>query len=483
MARALTLLPLAAALLLGAGSPLAGAPTDGETVPLDGPRDADDDRVLEALLAPGEFPRRRFTFDVAGDEALFALDLSLGASPPVARVDPARIAWPRVAGLPLGLEGGAIELVPAREGLVDAELDAGVTVRFTLSPVGQRFDPAPRFAVRPEAVEVVSAGDGRVLLRWRRAPAPSPCGRPTAAGGPDCDVAGIGREARAAALSPDGERLALAIGGLQPRVEVWILDRNPRILWRTQFPPRGGGPVEVAFSADGSYLAVLTGAGRLHRFDAVTGGGHLAIPSSGRAARSVPPGHVVAVAGDGGEVTLWTLDDGTVAWRLPPRKVRGPVARLAASGDGRRLATLEYDEAGTAVRVWAVEERALAAQIAVEPYQVADIALDGAGARLFVSHERDGLLLADLGGGGAPRKAGGEAGARCRGRLEWIPGRGALLCAAGSDLLEFDERLGLTRTRAAGADAAGLILAAAAGSSRLAAVGAGRLLLWREDPR
>jgi hypothetical protein len=445
---------LFAAVLCGPTLRIAGARPDGDPVPLAGGGEEADDRVLEALLAPGEFPGRRFSFSVAGDEALFALDASLGSREPLAEIHPERVAWPRIAGLPLIVQGGPRKLLPARPDVSDADLDAGISARFTLAPIGQRFEPDPRFAVRLEAVTILSAADGRLLLSWNDEKARSACAPPAVAGGADCDLAGLGREARAAALSPDGGRLAVAVGGLRPRVEVYDLHGEPRRAWQSLFPARGGGPVDVAFSADGSFLAMLTGTGGLHRFDAITGSGHLAIPSAGRTACGVPPGHVMAVAGEEGEVTLWYLDDGTVAWRLPPRKVRGPVARLAASGDGRRLATLEYDEAGTVVRVWSIEGRTLEAQIAVEPYAVADIALDASGRRLFVSHERRGLMVADLDGDRRLAEAGGEAGA-----------------------------LGLTRTRTAGPNATGLIVAAAAGSSGLAVVGEGHLLVWRGDGR
>ncbi|HUT77699.1 MAG TPA: hypothetical protein VM285_08435, partial [Polyangia bacterium] len=409
MDRAPTLLLLAATLLFSAGPLPAVAAADEDTVPLAGTGDDADDRVLEAMLAPGEFPRRRFEFSVAGDEALFVLDASLGAEEPRAEVDPSRVAWPRVAGLALEVEGGPRRLLPVREGVGDADLDAGISVRFTLAPLGQRFNPAPRFATRLEAVEVLSAKDGRALLAWRAVPAPRTCAAPTVPGGPDCDLAGVSLEARAVSLSPDGSRLALAVGGLRPRVEVYDLEGDPRRTWQSLFPTRSGGPVEVAFSADGSYLAVLTGTGGLHRFNADTGGGHLAIPSTGRTARGLPPGHLMAVAGAEGEVTLWYLEDGTIAWRLPPRKVRGPVARLAASGDGRRLATLDYEEAGTVVRVWDIADRALTAQIGIDPYAVADIALDTDGSRLFASHERRGLLVVEIDGDRRPLEAGGTA--------------------------------------------------------------------------
>jgi hypothetical protein len=242
--------------------------------------------------------------------------------------------------------------------------------------------------------------------------------------------------------------------------------------------------VEAAFSADGRWVVALTGAGKLHRFEATSGGRHLSIPSAGRTAIAVPPGRMVAVAGERGAVTLWYLADGTIAWRLPPRKLRGPIDRLAASGDGRRFATLEYDADHTVVRVWEVNRRAMLAQIEVDPYAVADIALNESGDRLFVSHEERGLLRATVEDRGAtPAAIGGAEGARCRGRLQWLPGPGVLSCAVERGMVQVDEDGGLVRELGTGVAASEWIVAAAAGGERIAAVGAGHLLIWWSEDR
>ena len=453
----------------------------GETVPLVGEAGRAAEAALEALLAPGEFPGRRFAYRVGGDEALYCIDASLGGTEPYVEVHPSRVAWPLVAGLDLHVAGDALRLDAVGGRVADADLDAGVVLAFVLEPLGQRFVPAPGFDVRLVAVELRAAADGRALTGWTAPAAARICRERDDPAAPRCDMPGASREARAASLSPDGRQLAVAIGGLRPRVEIWDVAGTPRLAWQSLFPPRTGGAVEVAYSVDGRFVVALTAEGRMHRFDAATGGRHLAIPSSGRTARSVPPGRVMAVAGEDGEITLWSLADGTIAWRIPPRRLRGPVDLLAASGDGRRLASLEYDEDRTVVRVWGVGERRLLAQLEVEPYAVADIALDRAGERVLVAHERRGLLAAEVRPGAEPTEIGGDAARRCRARLAWIPGREVLACVAGGDVLELDRDGALVTERTTGYEAGDFLVTAAAGAGRVAAVGEGHLLVWKDD--
>jgi hypothetical protein len=262
---------------------------------------------------------------------------------------------------------------------------------------------------------------------------------------------------------------------------MYALAGDLRLAWTALFPASAGGVVEVAFSTDGRWVVALTGDGRIHRLDAATGGLHLAIPSRGRAARSIPPGRAVAVAGEAGEVTVWNLADGTIGWRLPPRDLRGPVDRLAASGNGARFATLEYDAARTVVRVWEIARRRMVAQIEVDPYAVADLALDETGGRLFVSHERDGLLAVDLAASGdraVPRRFGGDAGARCRSRLQWLASASVLSCAVKEGVIELSADGRLRAELAAGGEESDWIVGAALDGAHTAAVGGGRLLIW-----
>jgi hypothetical protein len=471
------------ALSVAAGLAAAGEP---ESRPLVDDRGALTEEALEALLAPAEFAKKPFAYESRGDEAQFCLDVSAGASGVTAVLNPERVRWPSVGGVPVAVRGGGLALAPSSPGVTAEAIDRGVTISWTLAPLGQVFSPRPALEVEVIAAVVRSAADGAALLAYR-APAPAPrCRDDAPAGAPRCDLDGVGREARALALAPRGGLVAVAMGGLKPRLEMYAVADGVRLEWTALFPPSAGGVVEVAFSTDGRWIVALTGDGRLHRLDARTGGLHLVIPSRGRAARALAPGRAIAVAGDGGEVTLWNLADGTIAWRLPPRNLRGPVDKLAASGDGHRFATLEYDADKTVVRVWDAARRALVAQVAVDPYEVSDIALDEAGGRVFISHDKDGLLAADVAAGAvtaqdqpAARPFGGEAGARCKGRLQWLDAAAALCCATRSGAVEIaaDGRL-QRELDAAGAGASDWIVGAALDGASTAAVGGGHLLVW-----
>jgi hypothetical protein len=437
------------------------------------------DQVVAAFLSPSELAGRTFSYVSAGEEAAFCLDSSLGANEPKATLHPGRVRWPRVAGLELVVAPEAVEVRPAAGGATDADLDRGFEVRWLIAPVGQRFAPCPRFEAEVVGADVFAAKDRRILLTWRAKPRPPVCATPADDRLPACDLPGMSREAKAAALSPDGTLLAVAVAGLWPRLEVYDVSAEPRLAWRALFPARTGGVIETSFSADGAWVVALTGKAQLHRFEARTGGGHLAFPSAGRTARALPPGRVMAVAGDEGEVTLWRLADGTVSWRLPARKLRGPVDRLAASGDGRRFATLEYDAERTVVRVWEVRNRSMLAQIDVDPYAVADIALDGDGRRLFVAHAQKGLLAAGVDARTLPAPFGQDAGRGCKGRLQWVGGARAVMCAVPGGTLLLDEQGRTMSERRSTVPASELVFAAAANGRAMAAVGAGHLLLWR----
>jgi len=435
--------------------------------------------VLEALLAPGEFNNRRFVYVSVGEEAVFSLDSSLGATPPFAELQPGRLEWPRIAGLELRIESPALKLVPATARVTDEELDAGFIVHWILAPLGQRFEPKAHFAAEVIAAEVISTRSSEILLSWKAAPAPSVCNDKAPAGQPICDLPGISKEARALAISPDGELIALALGGLHPRLEVYRIGEKPGLSWRALFSTKSGGVVETAFSEDGSWIVALTGRGRMHRFDATSGGRHMSVLSKGRTARSIPPGRMMAVAGDAGEVNLWYLADGTIAWRLPGRKLRGAIDKLATSSNGRRFATLEYDDERTVVRIWEIHERTMLAQIEVDPYAVFDIALDDTGENLFVAHENMGLLKAHVEKGATPEPLGTEVSSLCRGRVQWIEALDLLSCSVKQGIIQLDRAGRQKRNLKTNIRASSWITAAASGGRRLAAVGDGHLLIWQ----
>ena len=187
----------------------------------------------------------------------------------------------------------------------------------------------------------------------------------------------------------------------------------------------------------------------------------------------------MAVAGKSGEVTLWYLSDGTIAWRLPPRKVRGPIDRLAVSGDGSRFATLEYDATSTVLRVWEINRRSMLTQIDLDPYAVEDIALDEKGGRLFISHEETGLMTVEVKrAADDPKPHGGTMGARCKGMLEWLSESDVLSCAMKSGLIQIDADGKTGRVLVTEVLSADWIVAAASRGDRIVAVGEGHLLIW-----
>jgi hypothetical protein len=455
----------------------AQAPT--EEVPLVSDNGTVNEAVLEALLAPGEFSNRRFVYVSIDEEAVFSLDSSLGATPPFAQLQPARLKWPPIAGLELRIDNAPLKLLPGEKPVTDDDLDKGFFVHWTLAPLGQRFDPDAHFAAKITAAKVISTADSSTMLTWQAEPSPSICTDTAPPGQPICDLPGISKEARALAISPDGKFIALALGGLQPRLEVYQVDRQPKLAWRAVFSTKSGGVVETAFSEDGNWIVALTGRGRMHRFEAKSGGRHMSVPSKGRTARSIPPGRMMAVAGEAGEVKLWYLADGTIAWRLPGRKLRGPIDKLATSGNGQRFATLEYDEASTVVRIWEINDRSMLAQIEVDPYAVFDIALDATGETLFVAHEDKGLLKAHVEKGAIPTPLGTEVAARCRGRIQWITALDLLICSVKQGVIQIDHKGRQTKYLKTNILASSWIAAAASGGQRLAAVGDGHLLIWQ----
>jgi hypothetical protein len=462
--------------------PAVNAKDDLDLLPLQvNPDDPQSDLVLEAFLAPNEFADRRFEYVSSGDEALFSIDAVLSASEPYAELHPERMRWPKIADIDLVVVSQLLRLEPVGTFVDDDLLDKGFFVRWKLAPLGQRFDPSPHFVAKIVEADVVSRFNGKSLFYWHSPPLAPICRENVSPGKANCELKGVGLEASGLSLSPDGTLLALAHGGLRPRLEIYSLKDTLRILWQSFFNTDSGGPVEVAFSSDGKWVVVLTGRGRMHRFLAKTGEQHLCVGSAGRTARSLPPGRIMAVAGEKGEVKLWYLSDGTIAWRLPPRRLRGPIDRIAASGNGKRFATLEYDEDLTVVRVWEVRKRSILSEINVDSYDISDIALDEKGETLYVAHEKKGLLATPVERHGSLRPVGDRRARRCRGRLQWLPGRGLLNCTVPRGCLRLDSQGKVESELVAGGDASNWIVTGATEGHRLAAVGGGRLLVWWTD--
>lgn len=459
----------------GAGTVAAGR----EVVELLAPDGRADSAALEVLLSPGEFSSRLLLYISRDDEAAFSLDSSLTATQPFAELHPERLTWPRVGGIELWVEQAEkLELRPVELGISDADLDDGFDVHWFFEAVGQRFEPRPHFVVTVGGAEVRSSSSGRLLLAWRAPEKPPVCSQQEKPGEPECVLSGVGLEIRAVALSADGRYLSAAHGGLRPRLDVFDLKGTPRLAWQALFDPESGGAVETAFSADGTWVVALTGKGTMHRFVAKTGESHLRIPSKGRTACEIPPGFVMAVAGDAGEVTLWYLSDGTIAWRLPPRDVSGPVDILAVSADGRRLATLEYGEEATLVRIWQLGRRRMLREIAVDPYAVADIALDRRGETLYVAHEEEGLLAARVEGGKLQPLGTNEAG-QCTGKLRYLSGEDEVSCSVAGGEIRLDRAGRLTERLSIGHEGRVFQVLSSADGAAAVAVGGGLLKIWR----
>lgn len=115
----------------------------------------------------------------------------------------------------------------------------------------------------------------------------------------------LGFEVRAAAVSPDGARLA--IGGLHGEVGLLDLARNRWIAEPRRVPP----PylLGVAFAGDGSFFTTSSFDGSVHVWDGSTGDSVLTVPVSDSPA--------VAVATDDQQVVVATQDG--AAYRLDPR--------------------------------------------------------------------------------------------------------------------------------------------------------------------
>ena len=98
------------------------------------------EEALETLLAPGEFPGRRFSYVSDGQEAQFCLDSALGSQKPSVQVNPQRVRWPKVAGLALVVKGDALTLRPIKKKVTDEDLDRGIAIRWILEPIGHLAD-------------------------------------------------------------------------------------------------------------------------------------------------------------------------------------------------------------------------------------------------------------------------------------------------------------------------------------------------------
>jgi RNA polymerase sigma factor (sigma-70 family) len=201
-------------------------------------------------------------------------------------------------------------------------------------------------------------GEGSVALAF------APDGRTLAATGGDQTVrlfeAASGRERRISlnrtwpasslAFAPDGRRVAAMFGGPKP-VELWDVESGEAVRSFTPPPPSSTAVVgagTLAFSPDGSVLAVLPGSGPISLFDTATGRflRHVDLPPDDRpvfrtALAFSPDGRTLAASQPTARVRLWEVASGRARGLFAGHP--GGACSVAFAPGGRTLATAGSD--------------------------------------------------------------------------------------------------------------------------------------------
>lgn len=432
--------------------------------------------LIEALLYPGEYKETRFVYVSEGDEAQYCLDSSLSAEKPFAQVYPERIVWPQIGGVDMRVESLDLKLVPEDDNVTDEELDKGYGIRWFLEAAGQDFSKEPVFRLRAVGAEIFSTQTAKVLMHWQKPPPQKSC---TAGenGFPSCDLQGISLESQAVAIHPLGEMAAIATTGIKPGMTLYNISNEPTKKWQILFPRESGGAQDVDFSSDGNFVVVLLGNGQIHRFDASNGGNHLSVPSKGLSAQTVPPGDVVAVGGAGGEVIFWRLTDGTIEWKINSRDFRGEIDKIAVSGNGKTIATLEYTDTKTIIRIWRMKQKSAVAQLNLQGTEFVDMILDATGKNILLTHLEHGLMMVKAAPNEVPQKMGGHA-SKCVGELFWPQQQMGPSCSISGGILQLTPSGDVRQRLQIHSDAARWMVAQSPSGTTLA-VGAGHLLIWR----
>jgi hypothetical protein len=178
------------------------------------------------------------------------------------------------------------------------------------------------------------------------------------------DLAGDITKVTGLAISPNGDRLALLAVRYPENYSLEVHDAaTGRLLWTQALDGKADYPA-VAFSADGSHLAVGTGSGRVTVWDASMGTAPLILNGHSYAVRAVafsPDATLLAAAGSDSMVHVWQLSDGA---ERTPYALKRNVGTLVFSPDGRYIAMasiyfgvidlssaattpLQYEDAGT----------------------------------------------------------------------------------------------------------------------------------------
>jgi WD40 repeat protein len=208
----------------------------------------------------------------------------------------------------------------------------------------------------------------------------------------------IASGAQAAACSPDGERLAIA---MKKGVATW---RRTGGAWRQEWSAGAlvaadadeDAPdvVEVAFAPEGRHLASGDKSGLIHLWDLVDGELRLLIDHGDwiTGLAFAPDGPRLATAGEDGVVRLWDVPDGRARLDV---KHGGPITGLTFSADGRRFASAGRDRT---VRVWDAETGVTVLELE-HPCTVWDVAFSPDGRRLATAARDRSVRLWDEAGG------------------------------------------------------------------------------------
>lgn len=482
------------------------------SIPLPGTVDeivVDEEQALEVFLSPSDFPDALVRLTLAGEAADFAVNLDVSTLRGEALSG--RVRWPALGGRPLeaGLRPPAerIDLAPPLDGAaaggaaVEAIEGRELRLEWYLRPEEGEDEGPLRGTIEAVRLAVVEEGGrSRTVAAWTAAPVVEGCRE---RGEPRCRAGGASRAVSSLAIDPSGRWVAVAGGDLRPRVDLWETGAFA-IARRIAFPPWQGPPLGAEFTPDGRLLVVGDAAGVIHLWDAGTGGDHRRIDAGAQAFALLAAGRLIAVANSPaaaarGAVTLWRTGDGTIGARLgsgaeflqphSPSSTSAAVSRLAASGDGLRLAALSLGEGGATVMVWQIEDEQVVGRARVAGGGVVDLALDGPGEHVLATHDERGLLRAAVapaapGGGPLPLEPwGGAPGRGCRGPLALSPDHERVACALERGVALFDAAHG-RRVRTLGAEGDRTAeppsaLAFSPDGARLIATVGGELVEWR----
>ena len=392
------------------------------------------------FLSPSDFPDALVRLSLDGESADFAVNLDLSTLRGEAL--PGRVRWPSIGGRPLEVSApaGPIELAPPADGAARAaEGIEGRALRLEwyLRPEEGEAQGPMRGTVQAVRLATVEEGLTRTVAAWTAVADRSGCAE---RGEPRCRAGGVSRAVRSLAIDPSGRWVAVAGGDLRPRVDVWER-ASFTVARRIAFPPWQGSPLGAEFTPDGRLLVVGDAAGAIHLWNAATGGEHRRIDTDAQVFVLLGMGRLIAASSGRGGLTIWRTGDGTISTRLAATE--RPSAMLAASGDGLRLAALNLDEGGAAVTVWQVEDGQVVGRAAAAG-GVVDLALDGPGEHVLVTHDERGLLrarVAPASSQGTPvplEPWGGAQGRQCRGPLALSPDQTLLACAVERGIALFD---------------------------------------------